>query len=115
VLQGYDTMQNSLAENRSSAGFHVLFLCSFFYRKANVTTLPCLWHAGGVQYMPVEDGSFLNQVGARWMFPAFTITLGSSYFQRLLAALPHLAEAVRKVPSFGAYCPYLPVSGQVSP
>ena len=63
--------------------------------------------------MPVENGSFLNQVGARWMFPAFTITLGSSYFQRLLAALPHLAAAVRKVPSFGAYCPYLPAAEQV--
>jgi hypothetical protein len=58
--------------------------------------------------MPVAHDSWLAQWGAAWQFPAFTIVLGSSYFQRLLVALPHLAEAVRQIPSFAPYCPYLP-------
>jgi hypothetical protein len=63
--------------------------------------------------MPVPHESWLAQWSAAWQFPAFTIVLGSSYFQRLLVALPHLALAVRQVPSFAAYCPYLPHCSKV--
>jgi hypothetical protein len=64
--------------------------------------------AGGVIFMPVLADSWLAQWSAAWQFPAFTIVLGSSYFQRLLVALPHLAEAVRQIPSFAPYWPYIP-------
>ena len=60
--------------------------------------------------MPVHCESWLAERGAAWHFPAFNVALGSSYFQRLLVALPHLAAAVSQVPSFAAYLPYLPAT-----
>ncbi len=42
--------------------------------------------ADGVVFMPVSTDSQLFQLAATWQFPAFTIALGSSYFQRLLQA-----------------------------
>jgi hypothetical protein len=45
----------------------------------------------------------LWRMGVLWQFPAYAVALGSSYFQRLLVALPHLAAAVRCVPSLHGY------------
>jgi hypothetical protein len=85
-------------------------LLSLMYKlESNVLSiLVCLFATGGVIFMPVLPASWLAQWGAAWQFPAFTIVLGSSYFQRLLVALPHLADAVRQLPSFAPYWPYMP-------
>lgn len=53
-------------------------------------------------FTPVSPHSFEARVGALWGFPAFTIALGSSYFRRLLAALPRLRAVAAGVPSLAA-------------
>ena len=49
-------------------------------------------------FMPVSSESFVFQLGSSWGFTAFTISLGSSYFQRLVCAIPQLEFAVRQNP-----------------
>jgi hypothetical protein len=58
---------------------------------------------GGLCYLPVPEHSVMWRMGVLWQFPAYAVALGSSYFQRLLVALPHLAAAVRCVPSLRSY------------
>ncbi|GFH22200.1 uncharacterized protein HaLaN_19625, partial [Haematococcus lacustris] len=64
---------------------------------------------GDVTYLPVPYDSKLYQLGSRFGFTAFSITLGSSYFQRLLATMPHLEYAVRcSGPAYADYLSCLP-------
>lgn len=58
--------------------------------------------------MPVLPDSFIFRAGAAWQFPAFVLCLGSSYLQRMLAALPQLAQAAASCPGFEDYVEYLP-------
>jgi hypothetical protein len=60
----------------------------------------------------VRAESLEFELGASWHFPAFSVALGCSYFQRLLARLPHLADAARRFPALAAACPPL-APGQV--
>ncbi|KAI8462800.1 MAG: hypothetical protein J3K34DRAFT_498165 [Monoraphidium minutum] len=55
---------------------------------------------GGLPYAPVAPDSPEFAMAAAWQLPAFAVALGSSYFQRLLAALPHLAGAAAQLPEF---------------
>ena len=53
--------------------------------------------------------SFEFAAAAQWRFPAFAVALGRSYFQRLLAAKPYLAEIARGAGGEpGALCPPRP-------
>lgn len=61
----------------------------------------------GAHYMPVLTDSFLFKAGAAWQFPAFVLCLGSSYLQRMLERLPHLASAALSCPGFEDYCAHL--------
>ncbi|KAI8472503.1 MAG: hypothetical protein J3K34DRAFT_503504 [Monoraphidium minutum] len=70
---------------------------------------------GGVRFAAVGPESVEFQMGVTWRFPSFAVALGSSYFQRLLAALPHLAAAARRVPAFATLCAGLPGAGQQAP
>lgn len=54
--------------------------------------------------MPVEPDFFLWRAATAWSFPAYSTVLASSYFQRLLVALPHLAQAAATAPSLQGYC-----------
>ncbi|GFH15619.1 uncharacterized protein HaLaN_11873 [Haematococcus lacustris] len=63
-----------------------------------------------IQYLPVPLESKLFQLGSRFGFTAFTIALGSSYFQRLVATMPHLEYAVRcSGPAYAYYLDCLPL------
>lgn len=48
----------------------------------------------------------------RWQFTAFTIALGSSYFQRLLEDIPQLQAAVRLNPRFSDYAAHIGLRGR---
>lgn len=76
-------------------------------------TPPLLKLPGGVRFQPVGAESMEFQMGVAWQFPAFSIALGCSYFQRLLCAMPHLAAAARRCPAFAQACRALPADGQV--
>lgn len=45
---------------------------------------------GNVRFMPVHEGSFLFTHSTRFGFSAFAVALGSSYFQRLIDAIPQV-------------------------
>ncbi|KAL6747778.1 hypothetical protein V8C86DRAFT_2898530 [Haematococcus lacustris] len=65
---------------------------------------------GDIQYLPVPLESKLFQLGSRFGFTAFSIALGSSYFQRLVATMPHLEYAVRcSGPAYAYYLDCLPL------
>lgn len=59
--------------------------------------------ADGIIYLPVHEDAFLFKVASLWQFPAFVVCLGSSYFQRMMARLPQMAEAVMSCPGFEEY------------
>lgn len=40
---------------------------------------------GDIQFMPVDPDTMLYKLGTRYGFTAFSIALGSSYFQRCVA------------------------------
>ena len=68
-----------------------------------------------MRYQPVAPDSFEFALSAEWGFPPFAVALGSSYFQRLLAALPQLAAAAARCPSLARYCPAAGVRGVERP
>jgi hypothetical protein len=57
-----------------------------------------------VSFVPVESEFFLWRAATAWSFPAYATVLASSYFQRLLVALPQLAQAATTLPSLQGYC-----------
>jgi hypothetical protein len=64
---------------------------------------PPLARPARLDFLPVEPGGALHRMAAAWHFPAFAVALGDSYFQRLLAAMPHLAAGAARLPAFSRY------------
>jgi hypothetical protein len=67
--------------------------------------------ADGVCFQPVHPESVEFHLGVMWGFPAFAVALGCCYFQRLLAAMPHLAAAAARCPPFAHHRWSLPRGG----
>ncbi|PNH10991.1 hypothetical protein TSOC_002206 [Tetrabaena socialis] len=62
---------------------------------------------GRVRFMPVSTDSILYATGTTWGFSAFALALGSSYFQRLIEAIPLLNATVRHAPAYAPYICYM--------
>ena len=67
-------------------------------RYITTSVLPACAGNSTFSFLPVAHNSFVFQLGSAWGFTAFAIVLGSSYFQRLVCAIPQLEFAVRQNP-----------------
>ncbi len=71
----------------------------------------CCAAAGSFIYRRIPDDSLIGCMAAMYGFTPFTISVGTSYFERLAAKDPTLLQTARSTPEFAAFVAATPMEG----
>ena len=71
----------------------------------------CCAAAGSFIYRRIPDDSLIGCMAAMYGFTPFTISVGTSYFERLAAKDSTLLQTARSTPEFAAFVAATPMEG----